>query len=69
MLDEGARNATSGFARAAPDVVSRVVAAVRRHLEDGTWEARYGHLRALSEYDGGLRLIVGNAGTCSPRRQ
>ena len=62
VLDEGARNATSGFARAEPEVVSRVVAAVRRDLADGTWEARYGHLRALSEYDGGLRLVVGRAG-------
>jgi SAM-dependent methyltransferase len=58
VLDEDARNATSGFARAAPDVVKRVVAAVRRDLDDGTWDARYGHLRQLREYDGGLRLIV-----------
>jgi SAM-dependent methyltransferase len=58
VLDEGARNATSGFARAEPEVVNRVVAAVRRDLADGTWDARYGHLRKLREYDGGLRLIV-----------
>jgi SAM-dependent methyltransferase len=58
VLDERARGATSGFARAQPEVVSRVVAAVRRDLDDGTWEARYGHLRSLSEYDGGLRLVV-----------
>lgn len=58
VLDEGARNATSGFARAEPEVVERVVSAVRRDLEDGTWDARHGHLRDLREYDGGLRLIV-----------
>lgn len=60
VLDEGARAATSGFARASPDVVERVASAIRRDLDDGTWDARYGHLRKLSEYDGGLRLIVAN---------
>lgn len=58
VLDAGARNATSGFARMAPEVVARVVAAVRRDLADGTWDARYGHLRRLDEYDAGMRLIV-----------
>lgn len=58
VLDEGARNATSGFARANPEVVARVVSSVRRDLADGTWHARYGHLRKLTEFDGGLRLIV-----------
>jgi SAM-dependent methyltransferase len=58
VLDEGARAATSGFARAAPEVVARVVAAVAHDLHDGTWDARYGHLRKLDAYDGGLRLLV-----------
>lgn len=58
VLDQGARNATSGFARMAPEVVARVVAAVRRDLADGTWEARYGHLRQLAAYDAGMRLLV-----------
>lgn len=58
VLDEGARNATSGFARAEPHVVERVVTAVRRDLQDGIWDARHGYLRQLREYDGGLRLIV-----------
>jgi SAM-dependent methyltransferase len=58
VLDEDARNATSGFARAAPEVVARVVSAVRRDLADGTWDARHGHLRKLSEHDVGMRLIV-----------
>jgi SAM-dependent methyltransferase len=58
VLDEGARAATSGFARARPEVVERVVSRVRRDLADGTWDERYGHLRRLPEYDAGLRLIV-----------
>jgi hypothetical protein len=44
------------------EVVDRVVADVERDLADGTWDARHGHLRSLTEYDAGLRLIVGSAG-------
>jgi hypothetical protein len=58
VLDADARNATSGFARMSPAVVDRVVAAVRTDLEDGTWDARHGHLRQLDAYDAGLRLVV-----------
>jgi hypothetical protein len=58
VLDAEARNATSGFARMDARVVERVVAAVRRDLEDGSWDARHGALRALDEYDAGLRLVV-----------
>lgn len=58
VLDPSARAATSGFARAKPEVVDRVVAAVASDSKDGTWQARYGHLHGLHEYDGGLRLLV-----------
>jgi len=58
VLDEQARNATSGFARLDPAVVARVVAAVERDLRDGTWDRRYGHLRSLEELDVGARLLV-----------
>jgi SAM-dependent methyltransferase len=58
VLDADARNATSGFARMQPAIVDRVVAAVERDLADGTWDARYGHLRTLDTYDAGLRLVV-----------
>jgi hypothetical protein len=58
VLDEAARNATSGFARLDPAVRERAVAALRRDLEDGTWDARHGHLRALDAYDAGLRLVI-----------
>ena len=58
VLDRRARDATSGFARMPPEVVERVVAAVRRDLEDGTWDGRHGELRSLDEYDAGLRLVV-----------
>jgi SAM-dependent methyltransferase len=58
VLDATARSGTSGFSRIEPAVVDRVVAAVRRDLADGTWDARYGHLRALDAFDVGLRLVV-----------
>jgi SAM-dependent methyltransferase len=62
VLDASARNATSGFARLAPAVVERATAALRRDLEDGTWDARHGHLRTLDAYDAGLRLVVNTPG-------
>jgi SAM-dependent methyltransferase len=58
VLDPVARANTSGFARMSPDVVDRVVRAVGADLRSGTWEDRYGHLRALDTYDAGLRLIA-----------
>lgn len=62
VLDEGARNATSGFARMERSVVDRVVGEVSRDLDSGTWDRRYGHLRELEEFDAGMRLIVANPG-------
>ena len=58
VLDPAARAATSGFARMPPAVVDRVVDEVRRDLESGEWDRRYGHLRQLEHYDAGLRLVV-----------
>lgn len=58
VLDERARNATSGFARMDASVVQRVVRDVRRDLENGVWDERYGHLRELDAFDAGLRLVV-----------
>jgi SAM-dependent methyltransferase len=59
VLDPDARAATSGFARMSAEVVERVASAVRRDLDDGTWDRRNGHLRALSAWDAGLRIVVG----------
>lgn len=58
VLDERARNATSGFARTDPSVVQRVVREVRRDLENGAWDERHCELRKLDAFDAGLRLIV-----------
>lgn len=58
VLDRGAREATSGFARMPAEVVERVVSQVGRDLETGAWDQRHGALRRLTELDVGLRLIV-----------
>jgi hypothetical protein len=58
VLDEHARANTSGFARMPPEVVERVVTALRRDLNDGRWDERHGELRELEEYDVGLRLLT-----------
>ncbi len=58
VLDPAARAATSGFARMPAAVVERVVAAVRRDLASGAWDARHGQLRTREEHDAGLRLVT-----------
>jgi SAM-dependent methyltransferase len=55
-LDAGARGAISSFAKIA-NLESRLDR-LRADLADGTWERRYGSLRALPELDVGYRLIV-----------
>jgi SAM-dependent methyltransferase len=58
VLDEAARNATSGFARMEPTVVNRVVAEVDRDLRNGSWDRRNSRLRDLPAFDAGMRLLV-----------
>jgi len=58
VLDPGARSATSAFARESETAVNRAVENVRRDLEDGRWDRKYGQLRELLEFDTGLRLFI-----------
>jgi len=67
VLDAQARNSTSGFARMSPEFVDRVVEEVERDLQDGTWNARHGHLHDLDEYDVGMRLLVSHPRRRPPR--
>jgi hypothetical protein len=57
-LDPEARAAISGFARCDPAVVDDAMARLEREIADGTWDAKYGHLRALDEVDLGYRLVI-----------
>lgn len=58
VLDPEARAATSGFATLSEDVQERICAILRADLRSGEWDARYGELRTLPEFDAGLRLVL-----------
>jgi hypothetical protein len=58
VLDPDARAATSGFAMLRDDVQARICATLGADLRSGKWDARYGELRILSEFDSGLRLVL-----------
>jgi SAM-dependent methyltransferase len=66
VLDPEARNATSGFARMPPAIVSRVTRAVARDLQSGAWDRRHGHLRDLRAFDAGFRLMINTPSIESP---
>lgn len=57
-LDPTVRAGMSSFAKLDDDVEARGVARLRTALDTGEWDARYGNLRALAEYDVGYRLII-----------
>lgn len=59
-LDAGIRSAISTFSKIS-DVESGL-ARLRRDLEDGTWERRYGQLLRRSEIDLGYRLVIADCG-------
>ena len=59
LLEPGARLACSGWSFVGPEVADRFVSHLQRDIADGSWDRRFGHFRALPEFDGPLRLIVG----------
>jgi len=58
LLDDRARLVCSAWSLVPPELQVEYVEHLRRDLRDGPWDARYGHLRHLAEYDGSLRLVV-----------
>lgn len=58
VLDPAVRAATSSFARMDPARLAAAADRLARDLDNGHWDRRHGHLRYLSEFDIGLRLIV-----------
>jgi SAM-dependent methyltransferase len=56
-LDPRVRAATSAWDFLPPEVSERALEHLRRDLESGEWDRRYGHLRTTPELDVGLRLI------------
>ncbi|TCR91950.1 methyltransferase domain-containing protein [Rhizobium sp. BK376] len=59
LLDPGARLANSAWSFVDKSVGDRFVEELGRDLKDGTWDARYGHLRSQPFFEGSLRLIIG----------
>jgi SAM-dependent methyltransferase len=57
-LDLDVRAGISSFSRVAPDETAGLVERLRRDLETGEWDRRFGHLRSLPELDLGYRLVV-----------
>jgi SAM-dependent methyltransferase len=66
-LDPGLHAGMSGMRLLDAAARERGLAALRRDLEDGSWERRYGDLLVREELDTGLRLLVG--GDLSRRTQ
>jgi SAM-dependent methyltransferase len=60
-VDPDVQAGISGLARLEPDVRERATERLRADLASGAWDARHGHLRALTELDVGYRLIVAGA--------
>lgn len=60
LLEPAARRACSGWSFVGPEVVERFVSHLGRDLADGTWDRRFGPFRAMHEFNGPLRLIVGH---------
>lgn len=57
-LDPVVRAGISGFQLLPRDALDEGLSRLERDLRDGSWDARFGHLRAARELDAGLRLIV-----------
>ncbi len=57
-LSPSVRAGISSLAQLSPEVQERGVERLTHDLRSGAWDARYGHLRGLHEYDLGYRLVV-----------
>jgi len=62
-LDPDVQAGMSSFAQLDADTRNRVTEQLRADLDSGAWDARHGHLRSLSEFDAGYRILVGGTET------
>lgn len=60
-LDPAVRAAQSVWPRMPEGVEQRAIDALSTDLDSGAWDARYGHLRSLPAYQGGLRLVTSSS--------
>jgi SAM-dependent methyltransferase len=59
VLDPAVRRATSAWSFVDPGLVTTFVERLAADLASGEWDARYGRFRDLTEFDGGMRLVIG----------
>jgi SAM-dependent methyltransferase len=59
LLDPAVLAAQSSWGFVAPEVKPRFIQALSEDLASGRWDARHGHWRKASSYEGSLRLILG----------
>ena len=57
-LEPAVRACCSGLAQLDQHAVDAGIRRLRIDISDGTWDRRYGHLNAHTDYDGGYRLII-----------
>lgn len=57
-LDSAVRAATSPWHDLPATIIDRALTILRKDLDSGAWERRYGHLLTHTELDVGLRLIT-----------
>jgi len=57
-LDPAVRRAMSAWSFVADDVVARYVRELGDDLASGAWDRKWGRFRELTEFDGGLRLVI-----------
>ena len=57
-LEASVREGISSIAQLPPEVAALGAGHLARDISSGTWDSRYGALRALTEYDLGYRLVV-----------
>jgi hypothetical protein len=62
-LDSGVRQGISGFAQLPSGALDEGLTRLAADLDDGRWDARFGHLRTQDNVDLGYRLLV-----AEPRR-
>jgi hypothetical protein len=58
FLDPAVRRSQSAWGFVAPEIAQGAIERLRKDLESGEWDRRYGPARELPEFHGSLRLVV-----------
>lgn len=59
LLDPDVRRAMSAWSFVEDEVIERFLESLEADLASGAWDEHYGEFRTLPEFDGGMRLVVG----------